>query len=158
MDVIKNRWTGEVMLPGMTLKMVIERHRKWISAEEDGQRADLSGAVLSDADLRGAVLSNAPVKIENIHQRVYEAASKDGALDMYDWHTCETTHCRAGWVVALAGDAGKEMERMMGTAAAAAMIYIASDPNIGKMPDFYVSNDAALTDMRNRAESERQVS
>ncbi|MGB0405020.1 MAG: hypothetical protein ACPGDB_02385, partial [Fusobacterium sp.] len=38
------------------------------------------------------------VKIENIHQKVLEAVTTDNALDMSDWHTCETTHCRAGWV------------------------------------------------------------
>ena len=43
-------------------------------------------------------------KIPGIHQAVYTAASHPGALDMSSWHTCETTHCRAGWVVALAGD------------------------------------------------------
>src|SRR5436309_3202922 len=34
-------------------------------------------------------------KIENIHQKVFAAVSLPGALNMRDWHTCETTHCRA---------------------------------------------------------------
>ncbi|HRI77259.1 MAG TPA: pentapeptide repeat-containing protein, partial [Alphaproteobacteria bacterium] len=103
-------------------------------------------------------LSDAPFKIENIHQKVYEAASKPGALDMGCWHhICGTTHCRAGWVVTLAGDAGRTLEWMMGTPAAAGLIYAASDPNIGKMPDFYCDNDTALADMKARAEKEAQV-
>lgn len=121
--------------------------------------ANLCGAVLSDADLsgadlRGAVLREFPVKIENVHQKVFAAASAPDALNMDDWHTCETTHCRAGWVVHLAGEAGCALEWAMGTAAAAAMIYMASDPTLEKVPDFYCSNEEALADMRRLAEAE----
>jgi len=49
-------------------------------------------------------------KIENIHQAVFTAASTDGALDMGSVHQCQTTHCRAGWVVHLAGEAGYALE------------------------------------------------
>ena len=108
--------------------------------------ANLRGADLSDANLIGANLRDAPV-IHDIHRKVYEAASQPGALDMGDWHTCETTHCRAGWVVLLAGDEGKALEDKIGTPAAAMLIYLASDPNLEKLPDFYCSNDAALADM-----------
>jgi hypothetical protein len=38
-------------------------------------------------------------KIENIHQCVLEAVSHPNALHMDKWHSCNTTHCRAGWVV-----------------------------------------------------------
>jgi uncharacterized protein YjbI with pentapeptide repeats len=126
--------------------------------------ADLSGAVLSGADLSGAVLSGAVLSgavlsdglngvpvIPNIHAAVYAAASQPGALDMTKWH-CGTTHCRAGWVVTLAGDAGRALEWAMGTPAAAAMIYLASDPTLDRVPDFYCDNNSALADMRRRAE------
>ena len=87
--------------------------------------ADLDGAVLSGADLRDAVLRDVPF-IKDIHQAVYLAASvPPEALDMSTWHTCETTHCRAGWVITLAGDGGKALEWAMGTPAAAAIIYMA---------------------------------
>ncbi|WP_235515964.1 hypothetical protein, partial [Sphingomonas sp. Leaf32] len=75
-------------------------------------------------------------------------------LDMSDWHTCDTTHCRAGWVVALAGEEGKALEDRIGTPAAASLIYLASDPQIGRFPDFYCGNDAALEDMRAAADAE----
>lgn len=52
---------------------------------------------------------NVPI-IENIHQKILEAVSVPKAFDMSTWHTCETTHCRAGWVVHLAGEAGKALE------------------------------------------------
>jgi hypothetical protein len=116
--------------------------------------AVLRNADLSGADLSGADLSGAP-KIENIHQAVYNAASAVGALNMNVWHgDCGTSHCRAGWVVTLAGAEGKALEDSIGTSAAAAAIYLASDPNIGKFPDFYSDNNTALADMKARAEVE----
>jgi hypothetical protein len=91
--------------------------------------------------------------IENIHQRVYAAASQPQALDMGDWHKCGTTHCRAGWVVHLAGEAGYALERFHNTALAAQMIYDASGAPIhpGK---FYETNAQALADMKRLAEVE----
>jgi uncharacterized protein YjbI with pentapeptide repeats len=115
--------------------------------------ADLRDAVLRDAVLSGADLRDAP-KIENIHQKVYAAASQPGALDMGDWHRCETTHCRAGWVTHLAGDEGRALEDRIGTPAAASLIYLASDPAIDRIPDFYCSNETALEDMKRLADLE----
>jgi hypothetical protein len=91
--------------------------------------------------------------IENIHSVVYAAASAPDALDMETWHTCANTHCRAGWVIALAGDAGKELERHYGTPLAAMMIYDESAPGFKINPSrFFDSNDAALADMKRLAE------
>jgi hypothetical protein len=181
---IRNRWSGNVQFTAeidrsedTPLRIKVGLAAKW--AFKSG--ADLSGAVLSGADLRGAdlrgadlsgavlsgaVLSGAVLRdadlsgvpqVENIHQKVYEAASQPNALDMGSWHAtdaCGTTHCRAGWVVALAGEAGRAMEFCMGTPAAAAMIYLASDPKIEKIPDFYCGNTEALEDMKRLAEAE----
>ena len=72
---------------------------------------------------------------------------------MSDWHTCETTHCRAGWVVALAGKEGKALEDATSTLFAAMQIYQASDPENPVSPvRFYEQNDAALADMKRMAE------
>ena len=127
----------------------------------DLRGSNLRGANLRDANLRdaylgGAYLGDVPdcLRIKNIHQTVYTAASKKGALDMDNWHTCETTHCRAGWVIHLTGDAGKTLEWAMGTPSAAAIIYILSDPDLKKIPDFYASNEDALADMKDLAEKE----
>lgn len=115
--------------------------------------ANLGGTYLGGANLGGANLGGVP-KIKNIHQRLYEVVSQPNALDMENWHSCETTHCRAGWVVTLAGDAGKAMEWCLGTPAAAAIIYIASDPKLEKVPDFYANNAEAMEDMERLAELE----
>jgi hypothetical protein len=69
-------------------------------------------------------------KIPNIHAAVLAAASAPGALNMEHWHTCDTTHCRAGWVVHLAGEAGYALEKQHGTEDTALMIYHASEPRI----------------------------
>ena len=170
MEQIKNRFTGEIMCGGRSLKLVIEKHGKWLNGEKDGERANLMGAVLMgadltranlrDADLMGADLRGLPscLKIENIHQKVYAAASKDGALDMGDWHNgdnfCGTTHCRAGWVTHLAGEAGQVLECIYGTSTAAVLIYYMSDPELEKVPNFYCDDETALEDMRILAEKE----
>ena len=80
--------------------------------------------------------------IPEIHAAVYAAASAPAALEMEQWHTCGTTHCRAGWVVALAGEAGAELERFFDTELAAMMIYDASDPSFKINPArFYDSSN-----------------
>jgi hypothetical protein len=90
--------------------------------------------------------------INYIHKQVYEAVSKPKALDMGNWHTCETTHCRAGWVVTLAGEAGKKLEQFHGTLLAAMLIYDASDPGYKINPGrFFDSNKQALADMKQLA-------
>ena len=270
MNKITNRYTGEIMCGGLSLKLVLEKHLKWLCDKKDGESADLRGANLSGADLRGANLSSAnlssaylrgadlrdadlrdanlssaylggadlrdadlgganlrdadlggadlsdadlrgadlrganlggadlsdadlgganlgganlgganlrgadlgganlggadfrsanlgglPVKIKDIHKTIYAAASKDGALDMDSWH-CGTTHCRAGWVIQLSGEAGKALEWAIGTPTAAALIYMASDPKLEKIPDFYATNEEALEDMKRLAECERK--
>ena len=84
--------------------------------------------------------------IPDIHQRVYEAVSQPGALRMDSWHTCETTHCRAGWVVHLAGDAGRKLEEFHNTELAAMLIYKASGFPINPAR-FHDTNEAAMADM-----------
>ncbi len=72
---------------------------------------------------------------------------------MGDWHTCNTTHCRAGWVVHLAGEAGYALERFHNTPLAAQLIYAASDPANPVSPvRFYESNAQAMADMKRLAE------
>ena len=116
----------------------------------------VKNAVLSGADLREN-LEGVPF-IKDIHQTVYNACTvPPDALDMVGWHKCETTHCRAGWVVTLAGEGGKALEFAMGTPAAAAIIYLKSDPKLEKMPDFYCSNEEALADMKRLADAERDA-
>lgn len=70
--------------------------------------------------------------------------SGEGSLDMSDWHGCETTHCRAGWAIHLAGKQGYELEEKYGSHAAGEKIYLAST---GRVPDFFATNKDALDDI-----------
>jgi hypothetical protein len=93
-------------------------------------------------------------KVENIHQKVYAAASQKDAFDMSAWHTCDTTHCRAGWVVTLAGEEGKKLEEFFNTPLAAHLIYRESSPLKVGMNKFYENANEALADMKRLAEEE----
>jgi len=148
---IKNRKTVNVIFEhhGTTMKDAVE------AAVVHG--VSLTDANLTDANLAGAKFGDVPV-IENIHQAVYNAASQTNALNMESWH-CGTTHCRAGWVVTLAGEAGVELENKIGTPAAAMAIYLASDKNRftesgENPPNFYCENSEALADMKRLADLE----
>ena len=90
--------------------------------------------------------------ITDIHKKVYAAASQPGALNMCNWH-CGSSHCRAGWVVHLAGDAGYELEHVVGTPLAAMLIYRVSGYECG-IPHFFMSNEKALADLKRLAEVE----
>jgi hypothetical protein len=68
-------------------------------------------------------------------------------------HTCEKTHCRGGWVVALAGEPGYALENFYSWELAAMLIYDASAPGFKINPArFYDNNDEALADMKRLAE------
>ena len=68
-----------------------------------------------------------------------------GSLEMGSWHRCDTTHCRAGWAIHLAGKAGYELERKYGSQHAGRMLYLAAT---GRVPHFFASNSSALDDIR----------
>jgi len=73
------------------------------------------------------------------------------------WHTCDTTHCRAGWVVFLAGEAGKKLESQTSTQFAAMQIYKKSSP-IRVMPvRFFDDNEKAMADIIRCAEEEKAL-
>ena len=77
---------------------------------------------------------------------------------MNDWHTCDTTHCRAGWVVHLAGERGYALEEFHDTELAAMLIYRESSPLLKVNPArFYDNNKHAMADIKRMAEMEREA-
>jgi hypothetical protein len=77
---------------------------------------------------------------------------------MGDWHTCDTTHCRAGWVEHLAGEAGYLLAKQTSHQFAAMQIYHASSPQIPVSPvRFFESNEEAMEDMKRCAEEEAKL-
>ena len=99
--------------------------------------------------------------IANIHRRVLEAITADpDTFDMSQWHgktACKTTHCRAGYVTFLAGEAGRKLEEQTSTLHAAMQIYHASSPDIQVSPPrFFEPNAIALADIKRCAAEEAQ--
>jgi uncharacterized protein YjbI with pentapeptide repeats len=115
--------------------------------------ARLEGANLRGADLEGAILYGAiglpdAPSVDDLDAKILamvDGPDAHGSLDMSVWHTCETTHCRAGWAIHLAGEAGYDLESRLGSATAGSLIYYAST---GRVPDFYATTDEALADLR----------
>jgi hypothetical protein len=85
---------------------------------------------------------------------VFAAASNPKALNMDTWHTCENTHCWAGWVVTLAGPEGKALEKFFDTPLAAMKILDASSPVRVSPVRFFETNEDALREMENLAKQE----
>jgi hypothetical protein len=74
---------------------------------------------------------------------------------MKTWHTCEKTHCWAGWVVTLAGEAGKALETFFDTPLAAMKILDASSPLRISPVRFFEDSAEALRHMKEMAEKEK---
>jgi len=104
--------------------------------------------------------------IENIHQKVLQAVN-NGNLKMDTWHEdevkneevayCGTTHCRAGWVIALAGKEGVELEKIFGTENAAMQIYKKSSEIRVSPTQFYKNNETAMEDIERCAKEEIEL-
>ena len=113
--------------------------------------ASLAGVSFTGASLNRATLPDGVPVIGDIDAAILAAIGEDASgLDMKDWH-CGTTHCRAGWPVKLAGEAGAKLERRFGTGPAGALIYAASRPGM-PVPNFFATNADALADLRKCAE------
>ena len=73
---------------------------------------------------------------------------------MDTWHTCDTTHCRAGWVVTLAGEEGKKLEKETSTCFASMMIYKKSSEIRVSPNRYFETNEIAMKDIERCAELE----
>ncbi len=88
--------------------------------------------------------------IPHIDAAILRAFDAGGKLDMDSYHTCDTTHCRAGWAITLAGEAGKTLEKLVGSWTAGARIYRASRPKL-PVPNFFATDESAMEDLRRHA-------
>lgn len=123
----------------------------------DLRGADLYGADLSDADLRYAsfgggkegegltpAMIGLPPACLSFEIKVIKAALAPNALEMGSWHTCDTTHCIAGWAVHLSGAAGKALEAVTSSSCAGALLV----PGLAHL--FYSSNEEATEALKAR--------
>ena len=120
-----------------------ERRAEWEARRAQSRKAR--------ADAFRSRNPNVPV-VEKLDLRILKAIESGAvSLEMGAWHSCETTHCRAGLSIHLAGDAGYALEKELGPERAGRAIYLAST---GRAPDFFASNEAAMADIRRCAETE----
>ncbi|WP_293365076.1 hypothetical protein [Phenylobacterium sp.] len=75
-------------------------------------------------------------------------------LAMDAWHSCKTTHCRAGWYITYGGKLGAELEEHFGAWLAGASIWLASHPGETSVPNFFASNEDALASICESAKRE----
>ena len=106
---------------------------------------------------------SAPFRVENIDAAILDAIEHDKSkgLDMGSWHGgdvcdetnwCNTTHCRAGFAIGLAGKPGFDLAKKYGDEVAGRMIYAVSRPD-KPLPDFHASTLAAMKDIKESAAS-----
>ncbi len=85
--------------------------------------ATLIGANLHDANLRRAIglpiAADAPTRLRAVARA---ALADPSALHMSSWHTCQTTHCIAGWAIHQAGELGRILEALHGPALAGRLL------------------------------------
>lgn len=128
--------------------------------DADLRGANLWGANLKDADLKGAALwcpnlwgsdLGDAMSPSELKSKIRAALSSGGKLEMKTWHTCQTTHCIAGWAVVLHPN-GKELEEATSTATAGRILL----GLLGRGEDniFYASNDEALAWLNSTPEKE----
>jgi len=116
---------------------------------------NLGDYVLAGIHLEGALLPEGVPVVPCLDARILAELEKPRhALNMDVWHgdgaRCNTTHCRAGWAIHLAGEAGYSLEWHYGPELAGALIYAASDPT-EPIPNFHCSRAEAVRDLRRRA-------
>jgi hypothetical protein len=95
-------------------------------------------------------------KWEKPYTNLLAAINQPGhKLRQATWHTCETTHCIAGWTVVKAPH-GKELEARIGTGHAARLILSVSRPD-APLPRFdsEVSEEAIMAFIEARADEEK---
>jgi len=69
----------------MDLKAILEKHKKWLNDEPDGERAnlqgvDLQGAILRGAILQGAILQGANLRWADLREANLREANLRGAI------------------------------------------------------------------------------
>jgi len=75
---------------------------------------------------------------------------------MNTWHTCDTTHCWAGWIVNLSGVDGKKLEQSTSTEFAAMQIFKESNGYAISPVNFYLSNSEAMEKIKEFASKRDQ--
>jgi hypothetical protein len=122
--------------------------------------SDVLAAGYSASDLRGVKLHNPYTKINDDlkHNRRKFDQGTFGTEEKPCDNLCGTPMCIGGHLVSLAGEEGWELKKKLGFAGAAALIHVASHPEI-PCPNFgSYSNEIALGFIRYMAKLESRKS
>lgn len=110
----------------------------------DLSKADLCGANLSGANLTGT--TSIASKEEEMREatRILQILQKPGnSLEMMNWHTCETSHCLAGWSCPELKYPGAEASKKL--------------PTLTKYFPVHYSNEEALEALKRVAKGEESI-
>jgi hypothetical protein len=77
--------------------------------------------------------------LERLQAVAIAVFSRPEALYMEQWHTCETTHCLAGWAIHQAGELGRLLEASVGPHIAGLQLL-----GVEAAEHFYDSNEDVL--------------
>ena len=140
------RGSSRVVLHGSSRAVCWDSSRAECQDSSSAECWGSSSAVKCGEPWQGARLPGVPV-IPDLDRRTADAVcAAPDALEMGEWHRCETMHCRAGWYITLAGEAGAALEKQYGPFMAGAAIWDAAHPG-EPIPNFFASNDAARADI-----------
>jgi len=123
------------------------------AASDDARDAACYAAVADRANDPYSRMAQALVRcaelepLPGLDASILAAIELGGSLDMRHWHTCDTTHCLAGFAVTL-HPRGRALEEVFGSRLAGSAIYLVST---GAIPDFFASDEDALASIRKGA-------
>lgn len=109
--------------------------------------ANIEGLRLTGANLTNSNFPTTPA-VPHLDAAILQSLKDEkNFLGMNSWHSpiCETTHCRGGWAVVLAGKKALTLEKKIGPETTAALVYWNST---GYIPKFHHSERLAMQDMR----------
>lgn len=98
------------------------------------------------ATLAGHPMPSPEIAAQRIRAVAGAVLRDPAALDMSDWHSCETVHSLAGWAIRQAGEEGARLEDEVGPAAAGAILLGLEAAHM-----FYTDNETALQWLKEKA-------
>ena len=116
-----------------------------------------------EIDLYSGKVFKAP-RVDDLHQRVWEAVQVEDSFDMSNWHQgdktpehpCGTTHCWAGHIIAQAGAEGKALQDKTNPEFAAKQIAKVSSLPVNPAHFYDIDNARSLKRIEEMAERERE--
>ena len=138
------------------LKIISDQLSGLTGAQLSGLTGDQLSWLTRDQRSGITIEDNKIPKVKNLYSQIFNKINNEScSIKMDQVHTCETTHCIAGWTIFLCGQEGKDLEQEYGWELAARKIHEKNYPK-KRLPYYYASNEAALAYVEARALEERE--